>query len=304
MNRWDETWHRLREWTNGQAPSERLAAQLLLADGFSDVKPSHPLGGPDGGKDAIATKDGKEWVMAVYFPRGKQSFSKVRHKFRKDHQGTVSHDIGGLVFVTNQELTLSQRAELCNSVPTAVELYDLERVTTLLDQPAMYGVSSQFLGIDKTESSIAELLKAQTRLEGLQTGGDTFCYLMLYHFDLQEAIAHNFVVARKGEFPLYDVRLRIVDMDRGVDIVEERWGELHSPASYKLVRWSLRDAVYYRIFFDARNGDWTQDLQLRKSVQDECWLAATRVRARRGEIRLEHIDGQFIDKFGQPGWRS
>jgi hypothetical protein len=144
MNRWDETWHRLREWTNGQAPSERLAAQLLLADGFSEVKPSHPLGGPDGGKDALATKDGKEWVMAVYFPRGKQSFSKVRRKFRKDHQGTVSHDIGGLVFVTNQELTLSQRAELCNSVSTAVELYDLERITTLLDQPAMYGVSSLF----------------------------------------------------------------------------------------------------------------------------------------------------------------
>ena len=82
----------------------------------------------------------------------KRSFSKVRRKFRKDHQGTVSHDIGGLVFVTNQELTLSQRAELCNSVPTAVELYDLERVTTLLDQPAMYGVSSQFLGIDTTST--------------------------------------------------------------------------------------------------------------------------------------------------------
>jgi hypothetical protein len=28
MIRVDETWHRLREWTAGQAPSERLAAQL------------------------------------------------------------------------------------------------------------------------------------------------------------------------------------------------------------------------------------------------------------------------------------
>jgi hypothetical protein len=27
---WDETWHRLREWTAGQGPSERLAALLLV----------------------------------------------------------------------------------------------------------------------------------------------------------------------------------------------------------------------------------------------------------------------------------
>ena len=39
--RWDETWHRLREWTNGQGLSERLAAQILLAEGFTNVDPSH-----------------------------------------------------------------------------------------------------------------------------------------------------------------------------------------------------------------------------------------------------------------------
>jgi hypothetical protein len=63
-DRYDETWHRLREWTNGQAPSERLAAQILINQGFSDVDPSHPLGGKDGGKDAIAKKDGKQ--LALY----------------------------------------------------------------------------------------------------------------------------------------------------------------------------------------------------------------------------------------------
>jgi len=31
--RWDETWHRLLEWTNGQAQSERLAAQILISEG-------------------------------------------------------------------------------------------------------------------------------------------------------------------------------------------------------------------------------------------------------------------------------
>jgi hypothetical protein len=36
MNRFDETWHRLLDWTQGQPPSERLAA-LLLNEGGYDV---------------------------------------------------------------------------------------------------------------------------------------------------------------------------------------------------------------------------------------------------------------------------
>ncbi|WP_157033869.1 hypothetical protein [Belnapia moabensis] len=65
--RYDDTWHRLREWTKGQAPSERLAAQILAHEGFTDLDPSHPLGGKDGGKDAMATKNGVQFAMAVYF---------------------------------------------------------------------------------------------------------------------------------------------------------------------------------------------------------------------------------------------
>jgi hypothetical protein len=35
-NRCDETWHRLRERTKGQTPSERLAAQILANEGFTE----------------------------------------------------------------------------------------------------------------------------------------------------------------------------------------------------------------------------------------------------------------------------
>jgi hypothetical protein len=44
-SRWDETRHRLRAWTNAQAPSERLADQLPLSEGYQALDPSHPLGG-------------------------------------------------------------------------------------------------------------------------------------------------------------------------------------------------------------------------------------------------------------------
>ncbi|MEA2372476.1 MAG: hypothetical protein QOH12_2870 [Solirubrobacteraceae bacterium] len=147
MIRWDETWHRLQAWTNGQGPSERLASQLLLAEGYTEVDPSHPLGGPDGGKDAIATKGDERWVMATYFPRGQQRFSRVRRKLVDDVAGVAANGADGIVFVTNQELALDERDKLAESVSVPLDLFHLERLMVILDSPEMAGVREQFLGI-------------------------------------------------------------------------------------------------------------------------------------------------------------
>ena len=61
---------------------------------------------------------------------------------------------------------------------------------------------------DELSGQLSGILKLQRRIEGVQTGGDTFCYVMLYHFDLSLNIARQFVLIRNGEFPLYDVRFR------------------------------------------------------------------------------------------------
>ncbi len=147
--RWDETWHRLQEWTNGQAQSERLAAQILLSEGYCDLDPSHPLGGPDGAKDALCQKNGKSCVMAVYFPRGQQPFRAIKRKFRDDLLGVSSNKADALAFVTNQELSLSQRQALKKVAGVVhVDLYHLERITVILDKPIMSPVRKQYLGID------------------------------------------------------------------------------------------------------------------------------------------------------------
>ena len=218
-NRWDETWHRLREWTNGQTPSERLAAQILIDGGYKDVDPSHPLGGKDGGKDAACTKEEKKWIMAVYFPRGQKDLAEIRAKLEADLAGAHKNDAFGIAFVTNQELRLAEREKLrLLAAPLDLDLFHLERITTTLDKPSMAGVRHQFLGIEGASASTVsalrdEISKMQERLEGLQTGGNSFCYMMLYHFDLQKHIAQNFVVIRTGDYPLYDVRLRILNMN-------------------------------------------------------------------------------------------
>lgn len=148
-HRWDETWHRLREWTNGQGPSERLAAQILLDDGYKSLDPSHPLGGPDGGKDAVCHLDGRRWVMAVYFPRGQHTLGTIRRKFLDDLEGIVRNAASGIAFVTNQELVMAERQVLSDEAkPLHVDLFHLDRITTVLDKPSMSQVRRQFLGID------------------------------------------------------------------------------------------------------------------------------------------------------------
>jgi hypothetical protein len=152
--RWNETWHRLREWTDGQAPSEGLAAQLLLFDGYENVDPSHPYGGPDGGKDILCTKGSLRCLAAVYFPRGQQKLTKIKSKFRGDFQKAKSQQppINRFLFVTNQELRLADREELHQAAEKVardieVDLYHLERIAVLLDKPGMQAVRSRFLGI-------------------------------------------------------------------------------------------------------------------------------------------------------------
>lgn len=310
--RWDETWHRLREWTQGQAPSERLAAQILLADGFTELDPSHPLGGRDGGKDAVCSKNGVMWIMAVYFPRGQKSFAEIKGKFREDLQKARANQTKGFAFVTNQELSLSERQELRHEGgDIVVEIYHLERIATLLDSPPLNAARRQFLQIDDTEETVVqqikagheELLAAQQRLEHIQTGGTTFCYFMLYHFDMVLEIAQQFAVIKQGEFPLYDLHVRIMDMDTSRDVYQQMWGGLNSVAGFLPARWELRAENYYRAFFSARNGHWHQDLILKRSDKAQCWLAKTRVIGKNGrDLIFEHADNEFETTFGAPQW--
>ena len=153
--RWDETWHRLREWTNGQGPSERLAGLVLSAAGYEEVDPSHPLGGPDGGKDAIVSRGGHQWVMAVYFPRGQQSFGDIKIKLEADFAGVARNRAHGLAFVTNQELRLAEREALRESVAASLDLIHLERLVHILDQPGMSAIRRQFLGLGDVVSRAA-----------------------------------------------------------------------------------------------------------------------------------------------------
>lgn len=143
-----ETWYRLRNWQGSQAEEERMAAQVLAADGYESLDPSHPLGGPDGGRDGRCKKDGKPWIMAVYFSRGERTVPEIEKKLVLDVESARKHSPHGVVFVTNQELRLSERADLeSRGGDIEIDIFHLERVAHILDQPRMSPVREQYLGI-------------------------------------------------------------------------------------------------------------------------------------------------------------
>lgn len=147
-----ETWLRLREWQKGQTASERLAAQILIEEGFLSVDPSHPLGGRDGLKDVVCVKDGKKWIACVHFPNGEVHFREVKKKFKADLQGCKKNNAFGIIFVTNQEIKLADRdilKEIAGEYQT--EIYHLERIAALLNSPRYYGIRLEFLDIEMTK---------------------------------------------------------------------------------------------------------------------------------------------------------
>jgi hypothetical protein len=151
-NEGEETFRRLLAFTSGQPAAERLAAQLLMAEGFVAVDPSHPLGGQDGLRDIICSRDGIRWIGAAYFPNGQQRPAAIKNKFSDDFAGVARHQVGGFAFVTNQELSLAKRRELETiGAGTQIELLHLERIATRLNSPACYGSRLEFLNIKMTK---------------------------------------------------------------------------------------------------------------------------------------------------------
>ena len=147
-----ESWHRLREWDKGQSESERLAARLLPSDGYEGINPSHPLGGPDGGEDIRCKKEGKECIVAVYFPRGQKAFREIIEKYKVDLHKAITQQVSVFVFFTNQELSLGERHELENlSHSLSSDIYHLERIASALDAPKSYGLRLEFLSIEMTK---------------------------------------------------------------------------------------------------------------------------------------------------------
>ena len=142
---------KLKLWRDGQTSAERLAANVLHLDGFSSVDPQCPLGGPDGLKDIICNRNGWNYVGAAYFPGSEKQFEDIKDKFIHDLAGVEKNKVDGIVFVTNQPITPTERTqliEIASDSSSKAIIYHLERIRLLLDSPSGYGLRLEYLDID------------------------------------------------------------------------------------------------------------------------------------------------------------
>ena len=160
---------RLREWRSGQVGAERLAAAILNLDGFIEIDPQAPLGGPDGGKDILCKKNFKQFVCGVYFPTTEVIFSKLKRKFIEDLEGAKRHNARGFIFITNQTISLNDRKTLEKIAIKSDKIsvvYHQERIRALLDSPTGYGVRIEYLEIPMNKSEqLAYFAFSSNRLE-------------------------------------------------------------------------------------------------------------------------------------------
>lgn len=77
----DETTETLSSWKKDQKAAERLAGSILRIENYSEIDPSHPLGGRDGKKDLLCKKDEKKYVIGVYFSRKPQTYNAIKKNF-------------------------------------------------------------------------------------------------------------------------------------------------------------------------------------------------------------------------------
>jgi len=220
----DETWFRLLNWTKGQKASERISAHILKSESYHSVDPSHPLGGKDGGKDILCAKDTIKYVGASYFPRGQKTFTEIKKKFHGDAIGVSKNDVDGLVFITNQELSLSQRKQLSNSVECDVEIYHLERVSSILDQPVNYGIRLEYLDITLTKEEQLSFFAQQDQK-------------LNYYTEKLELLATDY-----NEFKNYTLAMDEHSYERNIDgtlveldeMLQKIWYNRHMNLRYKI----------------------------------------------------------------------
>ncbi len=164
-----ETWHRLLEWDKSSSDAERLSGLVIIIRGYQNVDPQHPLGGPDGLKDIVCCRNQNKYIAAAYFPRGQKALSEIKTKFLSDLEGVKANQAAGMIFVTNQELSLSEREELQTLAATELDLIHLESLNLILNTPEMYGVRLEFLDITmEKEEQLAFMQRMFTRINELE----------------------------------------------------------------------------------------------------------------------------------------
>ena len=124
----NNTYQIIINWDKGTAFAERMSAKIINVDGYQEIDPQCPTGGPDGTKDFICYRNDKKYVVGCYYPNGQKEFKDIQDKFVDDEKGVPKNSAQGFIFVTNQKITPGERITLCQGRSYEIQIYHGERV--------------------------------------------------------------------------------------------------------------------------------------------------------------------------------
>ncbi len=163
-----ETEYKLLNWRGDSLNAERMCADILVMQDFESVDPQSPLGGPDGTKDILCKKGGRTYLAAVYFAPLPKTFSSIKSKFQGDYKVVNKNKVDGIIFMTNQKLTPTNKKNL-QSIATKDNanciIYDNEAIRGLLDSALGLSIRLSHLKIKLSKADqISFFSKQQNRL--------------------------------------------------------------------------------------------------------------------------------------------
>ncbi|TBL75121.1 hypothetical protein [Paenibacillus thalictri] len=150
-----------------QLHREQMCRAILAIDKrFSEVRPRHPRGGPDGGRDIEAIyRDNQLAYGAIGFVNqandSEEQKKTIKAKFESDLNSALSadHKPSVFVFFTNINLTIGEKDALVDKAKKSgilfCEILDRERLRIALDSPDGFSIRFQYLNISLSEEEQA-----------------------------------------------------------------------------------------------------------------------------------------------------
>jgi hypothetical protein len=212
-----ETDERLKSYldTNQLAREQMCLAILRIDKRFSDVRPRHPRGGPDGARDIEAIFNGAQRVFgAVGFVNqatdGEEHKRKAIKKFADDLTEALKQDPRpeAFVFFTNVNLTAGDKEELIRDAKdhglAHAEIFDRERFRIVLDNVDGLIARQQYLAIPLSEAEQAAFFARW---------GDDIQGVIAEGFGRLQGMLNRILFLQEADFPLLNFTV-ILDLDR------------------------------------------------------------------------------------------
>lgn len=211
--------------TNQLHREQMCRAILSIDQRYTDVRPRHPRGGPDGGRDleAIYREDQTAYGAVGFVNQANDSNEQkksIREKFSSDLKSALSanSELDVFVFFTNINLTIGEKESLIDTAKNSnirhCEIFDRERIRISLDTPDGFSIRFQYLNISLSEEEQASFFARwgddiqqviSSGFKNIEKGINRLLFLEessnpLHHFTISFELKEKYAAEEVGHF--------------------------------------------------------------------------------------------------------